>query len=69
MTMAEISLNNEKYPLTANTTISQLLQQYGFVEDKIAVAINSEFVPRSSYTTRILQAGDEVDVLSAVQGG
>ena len=37
--------------------------------DKVAVAINSEFVSRSQWPNKIIQENDQLDVLSAVQGG
>jgi sulfur carrier protein len=35
----------------------------------IAVAVNGEVVRRSSWPLRLLSPGDEVEVLTAVQGG
>ena len=35
----------------------------------VAVAVGGEVVPRSAWATRELGAGDEVDVVTAVQGG
>lgn len=66
--MIEISVNNEKKILKA-TTVAILLGECGFTAEKVAVAINAEFVPRSQYASHQLKNGDLVDVLSAVQGG
>lgn len=35
----------------------------------IAVAVNGDVVPRSQWPARPLAGGDEVEVLTAVQGG
>lgn len=35
----------------------------------VAVAVNGEVVPRTSWETRTLAAGDRVEVLTATQGG
>ncbi|TDW26960.1 sulfur carrier protein ThiS [Cryobacterium psychrophilum] len=35
----------------------------------VAVARNSEVVPRSRWATTVLEAGDDVEVVTAVQGG
>lgn len=67
--MISISLNNENKQLAADTRLSQALEQWGLANSKIAVAINGEFVPRSSYGERILQAGDLVDIVKPVGGG
>ena len=64
-----VSLNNEAKTLAAETTVAQALALWGFENSKIAVAINTQFVPRSQYAQRIIQAGDQLDVLAPVQGG
>jgi sulfur carrier protein len=35
----------------------------------IAVAVNGEVVPRSAWATTTVAAGDQVEVLTAAQGG
>ena len=67
--MISISLNNQNKQLAADTRLSQALEQWDLANSKIAVAINGEFVPRSSYGERILQAGDLVDIVKPVGGG
>ena len=68
-TMINISLNNEPKQIAGDTLLSDALIQWGFGEIKIAVAINSEFVPRSTYTSRQLQDGDQIDIVKPVGGG
>lgn len=34
-----------------------------------AVAVNTEFVPKSGYATRTLQAGDRLEIIAPVTGG
>ena len=68
-TMINISLNNEPKQIASDTLLSDALTQWGFGEIKIAVAINSEFVPRSAYTDRQLQDGDQIDIVKPVGGG
>jgi len=65
----ELSVNNEKKSLTDNILLSDVLQQWGYGESKIAVAINGEFVPRSTYTERELLNGDQIDIVKPVGGG
>lgn len=67
--MIQISLNNEVLPIAEQTLLSDALIQWGFADRKIAVAINSEFVPRSSYAQRYLVQGDLVDIVKPVGGG
>jgi sulfur carrier protein len=65
----ELSVNNENVSLADMTLLSDALQQWGYGESKIAVAINGEFVPRSTYTERELLNGDQIDIVKPVGGG
>lgn len=67
--MIQISVNNEKHQIAQATSLEQLLQQLAIEKEKYAVAVNGDFVPRSSYGEHKLHANDEVDILTAVQGG
>ena len=65
----ELSVNNETKSLAANTRLSDALQAWGYGDSKIAVAINGEFVPRSTYTERELVNGNQIDIVKPVGGG
>lgn len=67
--MIQISLNNELKTIATETVLSDALAQWGFGDIKVAVAINSEFVPRSTYNQCRLQAGDQIDIVKPVGGG
>ncbi len=67
--MIIISLNNHPKTLSPNTILSDALVDWGFADGKIAVAINQEFVPRSTYSERILMNGDQIDIVKPVGGG
>jgi sulfur carrier protein len=67
--MITLSVNNEKKQLESTLTVEQLLQQCGFEKDKIAVAVNTEFVCRADYHSHVLSDNDKVDILAPVQGG
>ena len=67
--MIDISLNNESKQIAAHILLSDALVQWGFGETKIAVAINGEFVPRSTYGEREILAGDQLDIVKPVGGG
>jgi sulfur carrier protein len=51
--------------------LEPLLKELGYATDRpgIAVAVNGEVVPRRAWGTRRVRAGDEIDVVGAVQGG
>ena len=67
--MINISLNNEPKQIEASTPLSDALIQWGFGEKKIAVAINGEFIPRSTYSQREILASDQIDIVKPVGGG
>lgn len=67
--MINISLNNEPKQIESDILLNDALIQWGFGEIKIAVAINGEFVPRSTYSERQLEAGDKIDIVKPVGGG
>jgi sulfur carrier protein len=67
--MIEISLNGQLREVNEQISLLQTLEQLGYRCEKIAVAINSEFVPRTSYDTTFLHGDDVVDVVLPVQGG
>lgn len=65
----ELSVNNESKSLTESSLLGDALQQWGYSDSKIAVAINGEFVPRSTYSERKLVNGDQIDIVKPVGGG
>jgi len=67
--MISISLNNVPTEIARDTLLKDALQQWGYGESKVAVAINGEFVARTTYAERSLQADDEVDIVKPVGGG
>lgn len=67
--MMIISVNNDKKTVDEDINVEQLLLVCGFNKDKIAVAVNAEFVSRSEYATFTIKPNDKVDILAPVQGG
>ncbi len=68
MSMA-VSLNGECQELPAEALLARALEEWSYVREEVAVAVNGEFVPREDYDTHRLHAGDCVDVVGPVQGG
>lgn len=64
-----ISLNGDTVAISESQCLSEILQQQGYQTQKIAVAINGEFVSRSLYVETLLNNGDAIDVIQAVGGG
>ena len=67
--MIDISVNNELKCVEVEKPLAELLAEWGFECQRVAVAVNEDFVPRSSYGSVCLNAGDRIDVVAPVQGG
>jgi len=64
-----ISVNGEEKTFETETlTVQKLLEKMNFGEG-IAVALNEEFVLRTTYNETNINDGDRLDILSPVQGG
>ena len=61
-------VNGEEADVPDGTTVEELVNQLGFPEKGIAVAVDWEVLPRSSWHTS-LAGGARVEVVTAVQGG
>ncbi|GGG05701.1 MULTISPECIES: sulfur carrier protein ThiS [Cysteiniphilum] len=67
--MIEIVLNGEKKQLKSQQSLQALLTDIGFASSYAAVAVNKSIIDHSAYdTTQIIQ-GDEIDILTPMQGG
>ncbi len=64
-----ILLNGERQDVAVLTTVASLVEHHLGRRDGIAVAVNGEVVPRSSWDRRFLSVGDAVEVVTAVAGG
>ncbi len=67
--MIRVSINGETQEFDNALNVAAMLEHCGFEAKKVAVAINTDFVPRSQYQERQLANNDQIDVLAAVQGG
>ena len=67
--MIEVMLNGQSRKLPRATSVSSALREWGYSCERIAVAINGEFVARGDYSQRLLGERDLVDVVAPVQGG
>lgn len=69
--MPELTLNGEPCTLEAGATLLAAVRASGATELErgIAVALDGEVVPRREWDRRVLEAGQRVEVVQAVQGG
>ena len=65
----DILLNGDSRTIPDNTTASQLVEILGLTGKRMAMEINAEIVPRSTFDQHIIQAGDKVEIVGAIGGG
>jgi len=65
-----VFVNDQPRALAAGTALVDLLRELGLAERKgVAIAINDEVVPRSTWPVRPLVDGERILVIQATQGG
>lgn len=55
--------------LPDNTTVADVLRRLDAPESGIAVARCGEVIPKAAWSTTAVSPGDDIEVLTAVQGG
>jgi len=61
-------INDKPHTLPPDATVSDALALID-AKPPFAVAVNRQFVPRSSYASHTLQADDRIEVIRPVTGG
>ena len=64
-----VIVNGEATTLADGTSVAALVIAIGRGPKGVAVAVNGEVVPRSTWDERRLAADDRIEVLTAAQGG
>lgn len=62
-------LNGDSHETNAPLTVASLLDELDIRKRRVAVAINTEVVPRSRFQQAEIRDGDRVEVIQAVGGG
>ena len=65
----EVKLNGEPRELPEGATVAQAVAELTALGTGIAAAVNGDVIPRGSWAATLLRAGDQVEVVTAVQGG
>lgn len=65
----QITVNGKSREAADELKLDQLVREISDRSTGIAVAVNSEVVPRGSWGATAVQPGDRIDVVTAVQGG
>lgn len=65
----QITINGKTTALEQSLSVADLLSSLGYKDHFVAVAVNSECILRKHYTTHLVQASDEVEILAPMAGG
>ncbi len=69
MTTLEIVANGLPREVASGTTLEGFIQSLDLRSSRLAVERNGAIVPRESYPSVVLQAGDRLEVVTLVGGG
>lgn len=67
--MAILHINGEQREFSDGLTVSALVAQLGMKPDRVAVELNMEIVPRTTWDAVTLKNGDKLEVVHFVGGG
>jgi sulfur carrier protein len=65
----QVKLNGEPCELPDGSTIMQAVAALTGAATGVAAAVNGDVVPRGAWAATLLRDGDQVEVVTAVQGG
>jgi sulfur carrier protein len=65
----EVKLNGEPHELPGGASLAQAVAELTAAAGGVAAAVNGDVVPRGSWAATPLRDGDQVEVVTAVQGG
>jgi sulfur carrier protein len=65
----QVKLNGQARELPDGSTVVQAVAELTKAATGVAAALNGDVVPRGSWSATALTDGDQVEVVTAVQGG
>ena len=65
----QVTVNGEVHELPEGLKADELVERIGLAEQRIALEVNREIVPRSEYAQTTLHEGDRVEIVRAIGGG
>lgn len=65
----QLLINGNATEMPTGLTARQLIERLELVGKRIALEVNGEIVPRSSYEAHSLHEGDKIEIVHAIGGG
>jgi thiamine biosynthesis protein ThiS len=69
VTSIRLSVNGEAREMTTGASVAALIDTLGLDTRKVAVELNREIVPRSTYAACALADGDALEIVHFIGGG
>lgn len=67
-TLMPLTINQQPHQLPAGATLLDAIRLVG-IQPPFAAAVNLEFVPRGQYAQRLLNPGDQIELIAPITGG
>lgn len=64
-----LTINGTPREFPSPLTLAALIQQLGMKQDRVAIELNREIVPRDKWNTTDLSDGDRLEIVHFVGGG
>ncbi len=65
----ELVINGKSQQAAEDITSAALLIQLGLENERLAMEVNQEIVPRSQFDTYTFAPGDRIEIVRAIGGG
>ena len=65
----QIYINGKKKNIKSNCNLIDILKEYSLINKLVAVEINQEVIPKSSYKTITINKNDKIEILELIGGG
>lgn len=65
----QIIVNGKSLEVAEDLRAAGLIELLNLTDQRLALEVNEEIVPRSTFSSHRLQAGDRVEILKAIGGG
>ena len=65
----KIRLNGEPRDIPDDSSAQDLIELLALGDKRLAMEVNREIVPRTTYAQHVLHEGDQVEIVHAIGGG
>ena len=65
----KIIVNGQSSDVATDLTAEQLIESLGLAGKRLAMEVNRDIIPRSTFATHHFTPGDQVEIVRAIGGG